>query len=1299
MKKLSFLVVLLCLATANLWARVVYVDSSNVAGFQDGTSWITAYSSFQAGIDDAFSGDSVWVATATYSPAINTSFSMKDGVEIYGGFTNTASSFNQRNTVTNVTILKGNNTSVFFNHTMSNASLLDGFTITNGKTSFIGGGGMSNSNNASPTINNCIFSKDTADSPGGAIRNYGASPVITNCTFSQNVSTYAGGAICNSYFSMPVISNCSFSNNKIIVNYSGSYAMGGAIYNQGGSYATISNCSFTANEVKTTMNSFGAGEASGGAIYNDMAGFEMSNCTFSGNLVSNIGTSTTNKGLSKGAAIFTNGKTIIENCTFSGNIAFTGTRSTGQGTIYSIGGTDSTHLINNSVFSKNNATQGGAIYSEISMSKVTNCTFSENKAIYGGAVYNKKSAPLFINCTFSKDTAVAGAGIVNDEVYFNMSFGLPVDGTIANCLFTKNVADSFGGAILNQKVGTKIVNATIVNDTTLFNSGLYGGGIYNRQNSFPSISNTIVWGNSSGIVNDLSSLPSVFYSLVQGYPANATNHLIAGSTNPLFQNAANGDFRLQLLSPCFNKGNNDSLDANITVDRGGSPRITKDTIDIGAYEYIVMVNLGPDTTTCSGDTLTLDAGNTGSAYLWNTGATTQTIKVTTNGTYNVAVTNVTGTATDTISVQFMLPNLNIGNDTAFCSGNSITITAPLSDSYLWSTGATTRSISVSSSGAYIIKVTDTLGCSNRDTINVMVNPLPVVNIGNDTAICDGSTLVLNAQNTGSTYLWNTGATTQTIAVLSAGDYNVRVTDANSCAKADTITVGINLSPNVNLGSDTAICDGITLIIDAQNTGDTYLWNTGAISQTIGVTTTGDYRVTVTDPGNGCFRSDTIHVTVNPLPVVSLGNDTAICDGSNIVLDAQNSGATYLWNTTASTQTINVTIAGSFDVVVTDANGCVNTDTINVVLNPLPVVALGNDTAICDGADLLLDAQNAGAAYQWNTSDATQIISVTTAGSFDVVVTDANGCKNTDTINVALNPLPVVALGNDTAICDGADLLLDAQNAGAAYQWNTTASTQTINVTTAGSFDVVVTDANRCVNTDTINVALNALPVVALGNDTAICDGSTLTLDAMNSGGTYLWNNGAITQTLDVSVAGAYDVMVTDVNNCSNSDTIQISINPLPVVNLGNDTTLFPNIILTLNAANAGATYLWNTGATTQTIDVDENGTYIVNVTDVNTCTNHDTIIVKFIPTDVNNTILENAGVTVIPNPAKEYIVINITEAKILNTKAVLTDMSGRNVLITDIREAQQKISLQGLTAGTYILRLQNNLTYRIIKLD
>ena len=510
--------------------------------------------------------------------------------------------------------------------------------------------------------------------------------------------------------------------------------------------------------------------------------------------------------------------------------------------------------------------------------------------------------------------------------------------------------------------------------------------------------------------------------------------------------------------------------------------------------------------------------------------------------------------------------------------------------------------------------------------NITISGLPSVNLGNDTAYCASSVfnLTLDAQNTGATYDWNSGAAnTQTFTVDTAGTYTVQVTNIGGCVASDTLAVTENALPVVNLGNDTAYCAGsaFNLTLDAQNAGATYDWNSGAANtQTFAVDTAGTYSVTVTD-ANGCEGTDQLTVTENVLPVVELGNDTAYCAGTafNLSLDAQNTGASYDWNSgAANTQTFTADTAGTYSVTVTDANGCENSDALIVTENALPVVNLGNDTAYCVGSvfNLMLDAQNAGASYDWNNGASnTQAFAADTAGTYSVTVTDANGCENSDVLTVTENALPAVALGNDTSYCAGIafTLTLDAQNAGASYDWNSgAANTQTFVVDTAGTYSVTVTDVNGCENSDQLSVIENALPVTGLGNDTAYCAGTAfaMVLDAQPNGESYDWNNGAAnTQTFAVDTAGTYFVVVTDDLGCQNSDTLTVTENSLPDVDIEDDTfyCIGTNFSLLLDAGNPGASYDWNNGgANTQTLTVDTAGTYFVTVTDANGCVNSDT---------------------------------------------------------------------------------------------
>jgi len=296
--------------------------------------------------------------------------------------------------------------------------------------------------------------------------------------------------------------------------------------------------------------------------------------------------------------------------------------------------------------------------------------------------------------------------------------------------------------------------------------------------------------------------------------------------------------------------------------------------------------------------------------------------------------------------------------------------------------------------------------------------------------------------------------------------------------------------------------------------------------------------------NGCSASDTAQITVNSLPIVNLGNDTAFCAGSPFaaVLDAQNPGATYQWQDNSALQTFTATQAGTYTVVVTDVNSCSSSDTLLVSQNPLPVVTLGNDTAYCIGTpfSLTLNAQNPGASYQWQDNSTGQTFAVTGAGQFNVLVTDANSCQNSDTLVVIENALPVVNLGTDTSICGNVavNILLDAQNHGSTFVWQDNSGNQTFSATQFGTYSVLVTDGNGCSASDTLQI--NALPFPSVSiTETQVGPGVT-ELDATPGFNSYLWNTGANTPGIQISQTGTYSVQVTDGNGCSASDSINVT---------------------------------------------------------------------------------------------------------------------------------------------------------------
>ncbi len=334
--------------------------------------------------------------------------------------------------------------------------------------------------------------------------------------------------------------------------------------------------------------------------------------------------------------------------------------------------------------------------------------------------------------------------------------------------------------------------------------------------------------------------------------------------------------------------------------------------------------------------------------------------------------------------------VNLGQDRAVCEGANINGTTAGAASYLWSTSDTTSSINANVSGQYVLAVTSIDGCVGTDTINLLVQPLPIVNIGPaDTAGC-GSVL-LDAGNPGAQYAWSNGGQAQTQLFTANGTYSVNVTNPSGCTASDTINVNILPEPLVNLGPDVTGCDEATLDAGAFPAGYTFLWNTNATTQTIRVTQTNQYSVTVTDTA-GCQGTDDIIVSVLPGPVVNLGGDRTGCD--SLVLDAGNFNS-YTWSTQATSRRITVKTAGTYSVSVLDNNGCPGADTVAITIEENPRASWSaNWTSATDVQFTNTSTPSgAGVSYLWDFGDggststlANPSHSYATAGNYIVSLT-------------------------------------------------------------------------------------------------------------------------------------------------------------------------------------------------------------------------------------------------------------------------------------------------------------------------
>ena len=632
-----------------------------------------------------------------------------------------------------------------------------------------------------------------------------------------------------------------------------------------------------------------------------------------------------------------------------------------------------------------------------------------------------------------------------------------------------------------------------------------------------------------------------------------------------------------------------------------------DTISVIVNPNIIA-NAGDDTEICQGSTVTL-AAEGGSSYQWNTGETTQSIEVSpdTTTTYLVEVFNNGCSDTDEVVVFVNdIPTANAGDDVVLNEGESTLLTATGGDSYLWSTGATTSSITVSPDSDTTYTVTVTLnGCESTDQVTVFINASVNADAGEDVIICLGSSTILTATG-GSSYQWNTGETTQSIEVSPemTTTYSVEVFNAaENNSDTDEVVVFVNDIPTANAGDDVVLNEGESTLLTATG-GDSYLWSTGATTSSITVSPDSDTTYTVTVTLNGCESTDQVTVFINASVNADAGEDVIICLGSSTILTATG-GSSYQWNTGETTQSIEVSPEMTTTYSVEVFNAAENNsdiDEVEVVVNDIPTANAGDDAEICQGSTVTLAAEG-GSSYQWNTGETTQSIEVSpdTTTTYSVEVFN-NGCSDTDEIEVVVNETPTPNAGSDLTITEGETVVITATG-GESYIWNTGETTPSISVspltTTEYSVEVII---NNCGATDVVIVFVDELSINAdAGDDVTICQGDTATLSA-SGGDSYLWSTGETTQTIEVSPnqTTAYTVIAYS-GSISNSDEVIVDVGINPEITLTADSSVLAGNYITLSASGAN-NYEWSNGATQPNIAVSPNTTTTYVVTGyINNC--------------------------------------------------------------------------------------------------
>ena len=366
---------------------------------------------------------------------------------------------------------------------------------------------------------------------------------------------------------------------------------------------------------------------------------------------------------------------------------------------------------------------------------------------------------------------------------------------------------------------------------------------------------------------------------------------------------------------------------------------------------------------------------------------------------------------DDVSVEEV--DIWVTGDTTICQGDTATLFANGNDTVSWALNSDTTVFFSTDTVVNVAPLQTTVywlyGPQDTVPYRVFVDTTQLY-LGQDTTLCNGDTLTLNSNYSGFTNLWFDNSTDTLLSTTNAGTYWIEIQN-NACIRKDTINVSINYEPYVDLGNDTTICNGNTVIIDASQEFCAFYWSNDSLTSAIDVMQEGYYWVDVSK--GYCTNRDSIYLNVVDTPNIFLGNDTTLCPNDTLILNAYFDSSTYLWDFYLTTDSVFVvTEADKYIVNVTNACGTfseeIDIDYSNIAVN------LGNDTSLYSNQSILLDA-GTGYTYLWNDLTTNQTLFVN-AGSLSignynywVEISDTVGCMVTDTIQITI--LMGVGIGN------------------------------------------------------------------------------------------------------------------------------------------------------------------------------------------------------------------------------------------------------------------------------------------------
>lgn len=670
-----------------------------------------------------------------------------------------------------------------------------------------------------------------------------------------------------------------------------------------------------------------------------------------------------------------------------------------------------------------------------------------------------------------------------------------------------------------------------------------------------------------------------------------------------------------------------------------------------------VFSLGADTTTC-GTSYPLFAP-VANNYLWNTGQATTNIAATSSGTFSVTITDGNGcTASDSINISFLpTPNLDAGTDQTICENQCATLNASGSMNFTWYPNPLLSDSTIASpivcppaSAAFVIHARSpqnhiingdfeagntgftsdyTYGSAAVGTYQVAPDP-NVFNsghFGSDHTSGTGNFLIAD----GSTNAFN-AAWCQTVTIQPNTDYDLslwanNITDAAVNVNDPIIQITINGLPVCGFGGTPLpeVPDVWVNIACTWNSGGNTSanicirsLNTSVVGNDFGID-----DITFTTP-DGCLATDTTWVFVQPALQVDVGNDTVLCTGNTLLLDAGNAGSAYLWNDNSTMQTLLVSSSGSFSVQVTDSFGCIGFDTIEVTFNPAANAQIDSIGWICFGSlPITLTATPPGGVWhgQGITDSVAGVFNPSVFQTWNTVYYSFSGnCGTPDTFNIEMRQELDATIFNPGPVCsDEVPFNIQAATSGGFWFGNgigdSTSSQFDPSVAGVGNHTIVHTFPLNCPSADTIIIAVLVYDNPVIEPIAPVCGlDETILLQATPAGG--LWFGPGIPDSTIAtffpgeSGTGQHEIYYTDNATCPGWDTVSVIVHLQPLVHLGSDTALCLEEGWQIGMNPLFSSFVWSNGSDENPIMVYEPGLYSITITDTSGCQAADTILLE-----------------------------------------------------------------------------------------